>query len=477
MRVAVGIHCGSLDKNDIKLAAVLNTYNSLSRGYYIHASPTLFYIGMSRGQLSSCYLTQIAEDSIESIYKSIGDVAKISSGGGGVGLSIHSVRAKGSYVRGSNGKSNGLVPFLRVLNATARHVDQGGGKRKGAVAVYLEPWHADILDFLSLRKNHGMEEMRTRDLFIALWVPDLFMKRVEEHGSWTLMSPDECPGLHLVWGKEFEDLYLMYENKKKGRKTIGARDLWWEIIQSQIETGGPYMLYKDAANKKSNQQHCGCLQGSNLCAEIMEYTSHNEIAVCNLASLSLPRFLIEDVRRIDNNFDENIYFDDSLKDHPVLCRFDFHLLINKAREVAKNLDKVIDVSNYRAVESQKSNYRHRPMGIGVQGLADVYASLGLPFDSPAAKLLNKIIFEAIYFGALLESTYLAEVLGKHESYDGSPLSKGLLNFDMWNAEPSVYFNWNLVRERLQKFGSRNCLFVAPMPTATTANILGNHEGL
>ena len=443
MRVAVGIHKEDLD-------SAIETYNYMSEGWFTHATPTLFNSGTPKPQMSSCFLLATKEDSIPGIYDTLKQCAQISQSAGGIGLSIHDIRAMGSYIKGTNGTSNGIVPMLRVFNDTARYVDQGGGKRKGSFAIYVEPWHADIFDFLDLRKNHGKEEQRARDLFYALWTPDLFMKRVEENGEWTLMCPHECPGLSDTHGKKFEKLYKKYESEGKGRKTIKAQELWFKILESQIETGTPYMLYKDAANEKSNQKNLGTIKSSNLCTEIIEYTSPDEVAVCNLASIALPKFVIDG-------------------------KFDFEKLFKVTYRVTRNLDKVIDANYYPIPEARNSNMRHRPIGIGVQGLADAFILMRQAFESEEARQLNKDIFETIYYAALTASKDLAIEKGPYESYKGSPVSEGILQFDMWNVKPSDRWEWDLLREEIQKNGVRNSLLLAPMPTASTAQILGNNE--
>ena len=443
MRVAVGIHKDDLD-------AAIETYNYMSEGWFTHATPTLFNSGTPKPQMSSCFLLATKEDSIPGIYDTLKQCAQISQSAGGIGLSIHDIRATGSYIKGTNGTSNGIVPMLRVFNDTARYVDQGGGKRKGSFAIYIEPWHADIFDFLDLRKNHGKEEQRARDLFYALWTPDLFMQRVEENGEWTLMCPHECPGLSDTHGKKFEKLYKKYESEGKGRKTIKAQELWFKILESQIETGTPYMLYKDAANEKSNQKNLGTIKSSNLCTEIIEYTSPDEVAVCNLASIALPKFVIDG-------------------------KFDFEKLFKVTYRVTRNLDKVIDANYYPVPEARNSNMRHRPIGIGVQGLADAFILMRQAFESEEARQLNKDIFETIYYAALTASKDLAIEKGPYESYKGSPVSEGILQFDMWNVKPSDRWEWDLLREEIQKNGVRNSLLLAPMPTASTAQILGNNE--
>ena len=443
MRVAVGIH-----KDDI--ASVIETYNLMSERWFTHATPTLFNAGTPKPQMSSCFLLTVKDDSIDGIYDTLKSCAKISQSAGGIGLSIHNVRATGSYIRGTNGTSNGIVPMLRVFNDTARYVDQGGGKRKGSFAIYLEPWHADIYEFLDLRKNTGKEEARARDLFTAMWTPDLFMKRVEENSTWSLFCPNEAPGLADCWGAEFEALYTRYEQEGKARKVIQARELWSAIIDSQIETGNPYMLYKDACNGKSNQQNLGTIKSSNLCTEIIEYTAPDEIAVCNLASIALPRFV-----------------DDGKFDHQKL--FDITYVITK------NLNKIIDRNYYPVAEARNSNMRHRPIGIGVQGLADAFILMRFPFDSPEAVRLNKEIHETIYYAAMTASKDLSKVEGPYESYPGSPVSKGVFQFDMWNEKPSDRWEWDVLKEEVKQYGVRNSLLLAPMPTASTSQILGNNE--
>ena len=443
MRVAVGIH-----KND--LDAVIETYNYMSEGWFTHATPTLFNSGTPKPQMSSCFLLTMKEDSISGIYDTLKQCAQISQSAGGIGLSIHDIRASGSYIKGTNGTSNGIVPMLRVFNDTARYVDQGGGKRKGSFAIYVEPWHADIFDFLDLRKNHGKEEQRARDLFYALWMPDLFMQRVEENGDWTLMCSNECPGLSEAYGKKFDKLYTKYEKEGKGRKTIKAQELWFKILESQIETGTPYMLYKDAANEKSNQKNLGTIKSSNLCTEIIEYTAPDEVAVCNLASIALPKFV---------------------KDG----KFDHDKLFQVAYRVTKNLDKVIDANYYPVPEARNSNMRHRPIGIGVQGLADAFILMRFPFESDDARKLNKEIFETIYYAAVTASKDLAKENGPYETWKGSPISEGTFQFDMWNVTPSDRWEWDVLRDEVKEHGVRNSLLLAPMPTASTAQILGNNE--
>lgn len=443
MRVSVGIH-----KDDV--ASAIETYNLMSERWFTHATPTLFNSGTPKPQMSSCFLLTVKEDSIDGIYDTLKNCAKISQSAGGIGLSIHNVRATGSYIKGTNGTSNGIIPMLRVYNDTARYVDQGGGKRKGSFAIYLEPWHADIFEFLELRKNNGKEEMRARDLFTALWIPDLFMKRVKEGGTWSLMCPNECPGLSDCWGEEFEALYTRYEREGKARKTIPAQDLWFAVMESQIETGNPYMLYKDAANSKSNQQNLGTIKSSNLCTEIMEYTSSDEIAVCNLASIALPRFVIDG-------------------------KFDHQRLFDVTYVVTKNLNKIIDGNYYPVPEARRSNMRHRPIGLGIQGLADAFILLRFPFDSPEARALNAEIHETIYYASMTASKDLAKVDGAYETYEGSPISKGIFQFNMWGVNPSARWEWDILREEIKKYGVRNSLLLAPMPTASTSQILGNNE--
>ena len=446
MRVSIGIHL-----NDIESA--LETYELMSKRYFTHATPTLFNSGTPKPQMSSCFLLAMKDDSIDGIYDTLKQTAKISQSAGGIGLSIHNVRATGSYIAGTNGTSNGIVPMLRVFNDTARYVDQGGGKRKGSFAIYVEPWHADIFDFLELKKNHGKEEMRARDLFYAMWTPDLFMKRVEQNAEWTLMCPNECPDLYNVHGDEFDKLYLKYESEGRGRKTIKARDLWEKILESQIETGTPYMLYKDSANRKSNQKNLGTIRSSNLCTEILEYTSADEIAVCNLASIALPMFVK------DGEFDHQSLFDVTVR-------------------VTKNLNRVIDRNYYPVKEAENSNFRHRPIGLGVQGLADTFIMLRLPFTSEKAKELNQDIFETLYFAAVTASAEEAKKDGPYETYKGSPMSKGEFQHNLWgikDEELSGRWDWLALRKTVKKQGVRNSLLVAPMPTASTSQILGNNE--
>ena len=444
MRVALGIH-----KSDVESA--IKTYHLMSEGWFTHATPTLFNAGTPKPQMSSCFLLTMKEDSIEGIYETLKACAQISQSAGGIGLSIHNIRATGSYIKGTNGTSNGIVPMLRVFNDTARYVDQGGGKRKGSFAMYIEPWHADVFDFLDLKKNHGKEEQRARDLFFALWIPDLFMQRVKENGEWTLMCPHECPGLSDVHSAEFVALYTKYEQEGKGRKTIKAQDLWFKILESQIETGTPYMLYKDAANSKSNQQNLGTIKSSNLCTEIIEYTAPDEIAVCNLASLALPKYVTEDKT------------------------FDHDKLFEVTYQATLNLNKIIDENFYPVEAAKNSNLRHRPIGLGVQGLADTYILMGFPFESDDAKKLNKEIFETIYYASMTASKDLSKELGPYSTYEGSPVSKGIFQPDMWGVTPSTRWEWSVLKEEVLKYGVRNSLLLAPMPTASTAQILGNNE--
>ena len=444
MRVAIGIH-----KRDVK--AAITTYHLMSEGWFTHATPTLFNAGTPKPQMSSCFLLTMKEDSIGGIYDTLKSCAQISQSAGGIGLAIHDIRATGSYIKGTNGTSNGIVPMLRVFNDTARYVDQGGGKRKGSFAIYIEPWHADVFDFLDLKKNHGKEENRTRDLFLALWIPDLFMKRVKDNGEWTLMCPHECPGLSDVHSEAFEKLYLQYEKEGKGRKTIKAQDLWFKILESQVETGTPYMLYKDAANSKSNQQNLGTIKSSNLCTEIIEYTAPDEIAVCNLASLALPKYVKEDKS------------------------FDHDKLFEVTYQATVNLNRIIDENFYPVEDAKKSNLRHRPIGLGVQGLADTFILMGLPFESPGAKALNKEIFETLYFAAMTASKDQAIEFGTYETYAGSPVSNSIFQYDMWGVVPSNRWDWSQLKAEVKKHGVRNSLLLAPMPTASTAQILGNNE--
>jgi len=445
MRVAVGIHGEDME-------SVVETYSLLSEKWFTHATPTLFNAGTPKPQLSSCFLLTMKDDSIDGIYDTLKQCAKISQSAGGIGLSIHNIRAKGSYIKGTGGVSNGIVPMLRNFDMTARYVDQGGGKRKGSFAIYMEPWHADIFDFLDLKKNHGKEEMRARDLFYALWISDLFMQRVENNEDWTLFCPHECPGLSDCYGEDFEKLYTKYEKEGKGKKVVKAQDLWFEVLESQIETGTPYMLYKDAANKKSNQKNLGTIKSSNLCTEIIEYTAPDEVAVCNLASIALPKYVKED------------------------GTYDFQKLYDVTYVATKNLNRVIDVNYYPVEEAKHSNMRHRPIGLGVQGLADAFILMGLPFESDAAAQLNKDIFETIYFAGMTASKDEAMIDGPYQTIKGSPVSKGIFQFDMWGVTPSSgLWDWDSLKKEVKKHGVRNSLLVAPMPTASTSQILGNNE--
>ncbi|MBD3862806.1 ribonucleoside-diphosphate reductase subunit alpha [Olleya marilimosa] len=446
MRVSIGIHLNDLD-------AAIETYELMSKKYFTHATPTLFNSGTPKPQMSSCFLLTMKDDSIDGIYDTLKQTARISQSAGGIGLSVHNVRATGSYIAGTNGTSNGIVPMLQVFNDTARYVDQGGGKRKGSFAIYLEPWHADIFEFLDLKKNHGKEEMRARDLFYAMWIPDLFMKRVQEDSTWTLMCPNECPGMADVHSDVFEALYVKYETEGKGRKTIKARELWEKILESQIETGTPYMLYKDAANRKTNQSNLGTIKSSNLCTEIMEYTAPDEVAVCNLASIALPMFI------------KNGEFD-----HKELFRI--------TKRVTKNLNRVIDRNYYPVEEAKNSNMRHRPVGLGVQGLADTFIKLRMPFTSDEAKALNQDIFETLYYAAVTASMEEAKADGPYQTYEGSPISKGQFQHNLWNIQEDTLsgrWDWDKLRADVMKHGVRNSLLVAPMPTASTSQILGNNE--
>jgi len=449
MRVAVGIH-------QTDLASAIETYNLLSERWFTHATPTLFNAGTPKPQMSSCFLLTTQDDSIEGIYDTLKQTAKISQSAGGIGLSIHNIRATGSYIKGTNGTSNGIIPMLRVFNDTARYVDQGGGKRKGSFAIYLEPWHADVFEFLELKKNHGKEEMRARDLFYALWIPDLFMKRVEDNEEWSLFCPHECPGLSDTHGEEFEALYHKYELEGKARQVVKAQELWFKVLESQTETGTPYMLYKDHANSKSNQKNLGTIKSSNLCTEIIEYTSKDEVAVCNLASLALPKYVKANEKGVN--------------------KFDHAKLYDVTKSATKNLNKIIDVNYYPVPEARNSNLRHRPIGLGVQGLADVFIMLRMPFESPEAQQLNKDIFETIYYASMEASMELAIKEGPYSTWEGSPISKGIFQFDMWNVTPSSgRWDWESLREKVVKNGVRNSLLVAPMPTASTSQILGNNE--
>ncbi len=443
MRVALGVQPHNIEE-------AMKTYHLISEGWFTHASPTLFNAGTNKAQMSSCFLVAMRDDSIDGIYETLKQCALISQSAGGIGLSIHNIRAKGSFIKGTNGTSNGIVPMLRVFNDTARYVDQGGGKRKGAFAIYLEPWHADIEDFLDLKKNHGKDEMRARDLFYALWINDLFMRRVETDADWTLMCPNKSPGLADCYGKEFDALYEKYEKEGRGLRKVKARDLWYKVIQSQIETGMPFMLYKDAANEKSNQKNLGTIKSSNLCTEIMQYTSEKEIAVCNLASIALPMFV---------------------KDNA----FDHKKLYEVTYQVTRNLNRIIDLNYYPVEEARYSNMKNRPIGIGVQGLADAFFKLRVPFESSEARQLNKEIFETIYYAAVSASADLAKEHGAYESYEGSPISQGILQPDMWEVRPSNRWDWTTLRAKIKTYGVRNSLLMAPMPTASTSQILGNNE--
>jgi ribonucleoside-diphosphate reductase alpha chain len=444
MRVAIGIHSNDID-------AAIETYHLLSEKWFTHATPTLFNAGTPKAQLSSCFLLTMKNDSIEGIYDTLKQCAKISQSAGGIGLSIHDIRATGSYIKGTNGTSNGIIPMLKVFNDTARYVDQGGGKRKGAFAIYLEPWHADVFEFLDLKKNHGKEEIRARDLFYALWIPDLFMQRVEDNGDWSLFCPNEAPGLSDCYGKEFEALYEKYEKEGRARKTVKAQELWFAVLESQTETGTPYMLYKDACNKKSNQKNLGTIKSSNLCTEIIEYTAQDEVAVCNLASIALPKYIIDG-------------------------KFDHQKLYDVTYVVTKNLNRIIDINYYPVEEARNSNMRHRPIGLGVQGLADAFIMLRMPFESEEAQALNADIFETIYFAAMTASKDLAKLHGPYETFKGSPVSKGIFQFDMWGVTPkSGRWDWDALKKEVKQNGVRNSLLVAPMPTASTSQILGNNE--
>ncbi len=446
MRVAVGIHQENIEK-------ALETYDLMSQGYFTHATPTLFNSGTPTPQMSSCFLLTMQDDSLVGIYDTLKQCALISKSAGGIGLSIHHVRSKGSYIKGTNGESNGIVPMLRVFNDTARYVDQGGGKRKGSIAIYLEPWHPDIIQFLDLRKNHGKEELRARDLFYALWTPDLFMERVEQNADWSFFCPNECPGLQDAYGEEFKQLYESYEAQGLARETVPARTVWDKVVEAQIETGTPYMLYKDSANMKSNQKNLGTIRSSNLCTEIMEYTSKDEVAVCNLASIALPRFVNHETKQ-----------------------FDFQKLYDVTYHVTGNLNRVIDVNYYPVEEARNSNMRHRPIGLGVQGLADAFAMLGMYFESDEAKALNKEIFETIYFASCTASKDAAITEGPYSSFKGSPASEGVLQFDLWGMnEHSGRWNWDSLKSEIVENGMRNSLLLAPMPTASTSQILGNNE--
>jgi len=448
LRVAIGIHGDNMER-------VKETYEYMSLKYFTHATPTLFNAGTTRPQLSSCFLLAMESDSIPGIYNTLSDCANISKWAGGIGLHIHNIRATGSHIRGTNGISNGIVPMLRVFNTTAKYVDQGGGKRNGSFAIYLEPWHADIEIFLQMRKNHGDEELKARDLFYALWIPDLFMERVKTDGDWTLVCPDECPGLADVYGDEFNELYTRYEEKKKGRKTVSARKLWFQILDAQMETGTPYLCYKDAANRKSNQKNVGVIKSSNLCSEIMEVSTPEETAVCNLASIALPAFIDYTIRP---------------------PTYDFEKLHKITKIVTYNLNKVIDVNYYPTDKTRASNMRHRPVGIGVQGLADTFIQMGFPFASDTAKDLNRLIFETMYHAALEQSCELAREEGYYETFPGSPASKGELQYDLWGVTPTEgRYDWSALKENIKIHGLRNSLLLAPMPTASTSQILGYNE--
>lgn len=444
MRVALGVQLGNIEE-------AMKTYHLISEGWFTHASPTLFNAGTNKPQMSSCFLLTMKDDSIEGIYETVKQCALISQSAGGIGLAVHNIRGKGSFIKGTNGTSNGIVPMLRVFNDTARYVDQGGGKRKGAFAIYLEPWHPDFEDFLDLKKNHGKEELRARDLFYAMWTPDLFMKRVETDGNWSFFCPNKAPGLSECWGKEFEEKYEAYEKEGRANRTIKARDLWFKVIQSQIETGAPFMLFKDHANSKSNQQNLGTIKSSNLCTEIIQYTSDKEIAVCNLASIALPMYIGKD------------------------GTFDHKKLFEVTYQVTRNLNRIIDLNYYPVEEARYSNHKNRPIGIGVQGLADAFFKMRMPFESAEARQLNKDIFETIYFASLSASCDLAKEHGHYDSYAGSPISKGVLQHDMWGVEDSKNHDWKTLRANIKKYGVRNSLLLAPMPTASTSQILGNNE--
>ena len=522
MRVALGIHCGrpveddavgaaasagdniasaqrTKEEEDAALVAAFETYDMMSQGYFSHASPTLFHSGTTHPQLSSCFLVQMEEDSINGIYDTLKKCAVISKAAGGIGLSVHNIRARGTHIKGTRGVSNGLVPMLRVYDVTSRYVDQGGGKRPGAFAIYLEPWHADIFDVLNMKKNHGKEEQRARDLFYGLWVPDLFMERVQNDGMWSLMCPHQCQGLQQCHGEEFKRLYEKYESEGKFVRQVRARELWSAIIDAQIETGTPYMLYKDAANEKSNQQNLGTIQCSNLCTEIIQYTDENEVAVCNLASICLSKYVVSN-RGAYGSIDR----EDSTGDESTKAYFDHEALHRATKIVTRNLNKVIDVNKYPCPGARLSNRRHRPVGIGVSGLADAFLRMGLPFTSQEAKNLNEAIFETIYHASLEASAELAEEFGAYDTFDGSPASKGKLQHDLWGVQDEETlsnqicqdrldadlaalhrysgdvvseqgYDWQALRDRIQKVGLRNSLLVAPMPTASTSQILGVNE--
>ncbi|MCO5553900.1 hypothetical protein L7F22_007426 [Adiantum nelumboides] len=463
MRVAIGIH-----KEDIN--SVIKTYHMTSQRWFTHASPTLFNGGTPKPQLSSCFLLCMKDDSIEGIYDTLKECAIISKSAGGIGVSISNIRSTNSYIRGTNGTSNGIVPMLRVFNDTARYVDQGGGKRKGAFAIYLEPWHADVFDWLDLRKNHGKEENRARDLFYGLWTPDLFMRRVEANGPWSLFCPNEAPGLADCWGEEFDKLYTQYENEGRAKRVVQAQKLWFAILEAQVETGNPYMLFKDSCNRKSNQQNLGTIKSSNLCTEIIEFTSPDETAVCNLASIALPRFVREKAVPLESHPSKMV----GSRGHHNRY-FDFDKLGEITATVTCNLNKIIDENHYPVETARRSNMRHRPIGIGVQGLADAFILMGMPFDSDEAQKLNKDIFETIYYNALKTSAELAVKNGPYETYAGSPMSKGVLQPDMWQVVPSDRWDWQALRKLISSHGVRNSLLMAPMPTASTSQILGNNE--
>ena len=454
MRVAIGIHGDlHLENQEQVLRMVKETYDLMSQKFFTHATPTLFNAGTPRPQLSSCYLIAMEDDSLDGIYNTLHDCARISKYAGGIGLHIHNIRAKGTHILGTNGTSNGLVPMLRVFNTTARYIDQGGGKRNGSFAIYLEPWHADVEDFLEMKKNHGDEELKARDLFYALWIPDLFMERVKENKKWSLICPHECPGLSDVYGDKFKELYEKYENEGRLRKTVNARDLWFKILDAQMETGTPYILYKDACNQKSNQKNIGTIKSSNLCTEIVEYSDDKETAVCNLASIALPAFVNEHTKQ-----------------------FDYEKLHYVTKVVTNNLNRVIDINFYPTEKTSTSNLRHRPIGIGVQGLADAFILMNIPFHSDAAKEVNKLIFETIYHAALEKSNELSIQYGRYSSFEGSPASQGILQFDMWSKQPTPdRYDWTILKQSIQSYGLRNSLLVAPMPTASTSQILGYNE--
>jgi len=450
MRVSIAIALGQLNGTDNTLDNIRGTYEAMSKGFYTHATPTLFHAGLKKQQMASCYLMTMKDDSIEGIYETLKNCALISKGAGGIGLSISQIRPSGSGITGTNGTSNGLCPMLKVFNDTARYVDQGGGKRKGSFAIWLEPWHPDVGTWLDLKKNHGDENARARDLFYGLWVPDLFMKRVKENQSWSMFCPHTCPGLQDTWGAEFEALYHKYEAEGKAHATINAQELWLKICDSQIETGTPYLMYKDSCNRKSNQQNLGTIRSSNLCCEVVEYTSPEETAVCTLASLALPKCMSGST-------------------------FNYSWLEKITRMAVRNLNAVLDVNTYPVPEAERSNKRHRPIGIGIQGLHDVFQRFSIAYDSKEAEELNRNIFETIYYAALDESCEQAQQYGRYYSFEGSPASKGILQFDMWDVTPSNRYEWEKLKTKIKRFGLRNSLLVAPMPTASTAQILGNTE--